>query len=205
MTKNFKNLLVVEFKTFLIFIFSILLIISSIFLIWYLFKINRDLVNYNIPEKLVVKFENDDNNYLVNLNDWSYTKYDWKYKKYLYDFEISTWFETTEHDMEIFKRKIYNQNNTYYFDYGLRIYNQNNKLVYRYKSPWFIEAYWSKDWKYVIARNWLVERLFQLFFSIETAHPIITIVEPETWKIRQLPIFQTNWLARIEKILWYVD
>lgn len=182
-----RNVFKKIFKWFLIFVLFIVLV----FWLWYLFKINRDLVIYNIPEKLVVKFEEDSNNYLVNLNDGSYSKYDWVYSNYWYDFKLSTWYETTKRDMEIFNRKIY---------------NQNNIEVYRYINSWFKEAYWSQDWKYVISRNWYIVRMFWLFLSIETANPVITIVEASTWRMKQLILWKPwDKFINIEKILWYVN
>lgn len=190
MKKIFKDLSM----TLLVF----LLLIIFLFWIGYLFKINRDLVDYNISEKLVLKFEDDNNNYLVNLNNWKYILYKWDYKKYSYNYEW--WFDI------ISDRKIYNKNNTYYFDYWLRIYNEENKKIYSYPNSVVFESYWSKDWKYVISRNWAITRMFWLFFQVTTAHPIIMIIEPQTWKMTQLPILNNEWwYKRVEKILWYMD
>jgi hypothetical protein len=204
MKNKFKKI----FKGLLIFISFMALI----FWLWYYLKVKQDLTNYNIPEKLVVKFENDNNNYLVNLNDWSYSKYNWKYNIYWYNFEFSTWSETTEHDEEIFNRKIYNKNNTYYFDYNLRVYNKNNKEIYKLYNSVFFEAYWSIDWKYIIARDWYIvrdwyiTRIIWLLFPTETTQPIITIIDPITYKIRQLPILNNKWwYESVETILWYVN
>lgn len=48
-------------KKFLKIIFIIFIIIWLIFWLWYYSKIKRDLVDYNISEKIVVKFEDDYN------------------------------------------------------------------------------------------------------------------------------------------------
>lgn len=194
-----KNVLKKISKWLLIFT----LFISLLFWIWYTFKIKRDLVNYNIPEKLIVKLEGDNNSYMLNLNNGTYSKYDWKYNNYWYNFEVN--WDNDNDAIAIHNRKIYNQDNTYYFDYRLRIYNQNNKEVYRYINSWFFEAYWSQNWKYVISRNWYIARMFWLFLSIETANSVITIVEPETWKMKQLILWKP-WerFINIEKILWYI-
>lgn len=191
-------------KKFLKIIFIIFIIIWLIFWLWYYSKIKRDLVDYNISEKIVVKFEDDDNKYLVNLNDWSYIKYDWRYKEYDYDFEID--WDNDDDVRSLNHRKFYNQNNTYYFDYRIWIYNQNNERIFRFINSWFFEAYWSQDWKYLIARSWYIARMFGLFLQVETANTVFTIVEPESWKMKQLILWKPwDKFINIKSILWYIE
>lgn len=191
MKKVIKNIL----NGLLIFI----LFLWLIFWLWYYFKIKRDLVDYNISEKIVVKFENDDNKYLVNLNDWSYQKTSDNYQKY--DFE---------NDINIGKKN-YNKNNDYYFYYKseeyykTKIYNKNNEVIYNFIHR-FDKSYWSQDWKYLISKSWYVARMFWLFIPIKTANSIIIIIDPNTWKSKQLHIIDEKWrYLEVESILWYVE
>ncbi len=170
MKKVIKNIL----RWLLIFI----LFLWLIFWLWYYSKTKRDLVNYNISEKIVIKFENDDNKYLVNLNDWSYQKIINNYQKY--DFE---------NDINI----------------GKKIYNKNNEVIYNFIHR-FDKSYWSQDWKYLISKSWYTARMFWLFIPIKTANSIIIIVEPNNWKSKQLHIIDENWIyLEVESILWYVE
>ena len=200
MKKIYKNII----KTFIV----LSLIIWFIFLYWYFKKIQRNLVEYNINEQLVVKFIDDDNKYLLNLNNW---KLEWiikEYKKYSYDFifEENIDYETPEKNIQIYNRLIYNQNNEYYFDYRLWIYNKNKEINYRFMYPWYHEAYWSQDWKYLITKEWFILRMFDLFIPIRSSWQTIAITEPSTWKRIWLIIQDENWkVLEVETILWYVE
>lgn len=197
MKKNYKNIIIV----FTIFIALIWLL----FWTWYYYKNKRDLVDYNISEKIVVKFKNDDNKYLVNLNDWSYKKYELEYKKY---------FPITYEDEKLFiNKKIYNKYNEYYFYYlsnkyfdMQKIYNINNEIIYSWNFSNFQQWYWSQNWNFLIIKDWYIARLFWLFIPIKTANLTIHIIDIKRWKSKQLDIIDEKWrYLEVESILWYVE
>jgi len=201
MKKIYKNIIIV-FTIFTV-------IIWLLFWTWYYYKNKRDLVDYNISEKIVVKFKNDENKYLVNLNDWSYIKYNWEYKKY---------FPITYEDEKLFMdKKIYNKNNEYYFYYKSdkyfdmqKIYNNNNnnnnEVIYSWNYSNFQQWYWSQDWKFLIIKDWYIARMFGLFIAIKTANLTIHVVDIKSWKSKQLNIIDNNWrFLEVESILWYVE
>lgn len=174
MKKNLKNIL----KVLLIFI----LFTWLIFWYWYYKKVQRDLVDYSIQEKIIVKFKDDNNKYLLNLNDWSYIKYDWIFVNYNpINYEEENLFMET------------------------KIYNKNNKIIYSFLYPKFNQWYWSQNWKYLITREWFILRMFWLFLAKRSAWQTIAIYETETWKRIDLIIKGSEWdIKKVESILWYV-
>ncbi len=179
----------------------LLLLFGLLFYYWKNRKLNKELYNYEIKEKLIIKFYDDDDKYLIDLNNLSYKKYDWKYKEYCYDFEN---YPPSEKNT-----KIHNKDGSFYIFYkkGVfyrnKIYHINDIVAYNF-IPWhYQEAYWSKNWDYLITRGRFVRMMlfFWLFLPKETTTISLNIVEPSTWKNKQLPILWHD----VEKILWYVD
>lgn len=174
----------------------------TLFVLWYWYyqKIHRDLTSYGITEKIVVKFEDDNKEYLVNLNNWEYSTYSWVFETYPYNYK------TYQDDRAI---KYFNNSLVYYIEYkpdvyNLKIYNNTWEIRYTFLHPWYHEAYWSKNWKYLITKEWYTARMFWLFLAKKTAFPILNIIEVETWRNKQLLLLDKDSKTRsIEKILWY--
>lgn len=174
----------------------ILIIISFLLLIFWLWYINRvvsDLKETSIKENIIVSLIWKWWLFLINPNTEKIESFSWNYNKV----------EKVSLDINT---KIFSPNKEFYFKKSW-LFNKKDELLIRswlypdHRTQWL----WTKNSKYLIRTDWHVVRLFWMFFSTPTLEQIIHVVEPTTKKSKQILLYNEDWkLLQIDKIEWFI-
>lgn len=181
-------------KKVLKFLLWFLLIIVTVFFLWYTTRIFSDLKETDVKENIIISLKGKTGLYLLDLNTEKLQAFSWSFSM----------IEKINLDLDT---KVYSPNWEFYFKKSWT-FTKNAKLIVR---SWLYPAlenqfFWTSDSKYLIRTDGHVVRLFWLFFSTPILQQVIHIIEPRTGKSKQILLYDEHGkLLEIDQILGYKD